>query len=229
MTENNPEDIKVSNLLVLRTSALISAEFHDLQSFTPTFLVTNSIVPDDWSCTHYRRLPRRVEVNFGHGFVTWRMTEGELRIEMFPEVSWGMVMAREIPQLVPYFARQFLASVPQIAAPDISFHWEIAVSQPEPGQWIRDRFGPRVLPHGYEISDVSASFVSNKDDIQVRVDVELGEDDEDESKPSPIILDCFGTPNSDLGRSELESETERWLDYAEAVREVLAALLEERT
>ena len=228
MTENNPEEINVSNLLILRASALISASFHDLQNFTPAFLVANSVVPGDWSCTHYRRLSRRVEINFDSGFVEWHMSERELRIEMFPEVNWDKVMTGDIPQLIPHFARQFLASVPQIAAPDISFHWEIAVSQPEPSQWIRDRFGPRVLPHGYEISDISASFVSNKDDIQVRVDVELGEDD-DESKPSPIILDCFGTPNSELGRSELESETERWPDYAEGVREVLAALLEERT
>ena len=60
------------------------------------------------------------------------------------------------------------------------------------------------------------------------MDLEVREDDEDDSKPNALVFDCFGSPRRALGQSELESETERWPDYAEAVREVLAALLEER-
>ena len=96
----------------------------------PPFWSPNSIVSEEWSCTLHRRLPGRLQIDFDYGLVSWRMTERELRIEMFPEVPWDRVMSGDIPQLIPHFARQFLVSVPQIAAPDISFHWEIAVNQP---------------------------------------------------------------------------------------------------
>ena len=226
VTESNEEDAIVSSLRVLGVSAIISAHYHDLQTFDPTFIVSNSIVPEELSCTHFRRLPRRVEIHFGH--VELRMSERELWIQVFPEIPWDRVMASNLGHLITNCAQRFLSSAPHLAAPDIGFHWELALDVPNPEQWVQERFGPYLPPRVYDISDISASFVAVKGDLQVRVDVEVGGSEGwDSAGARWVALECFGSSRLDLSRSELMSETERWTVYAKAVREVLMALLEE--
>ena len=227
MTENREEESSVPNLQVLRACAIVSAEFHDLQKFDPEFLVSNSVVSEDWPCTRYRRLPRRVEIDFDS--VEWRMTERELRIELFPEVSWEETMTSDVCNLIPHFVRQFLVSVPQLAAPSVCFYWEIAVGRPDPEQWMRANFAPRVLPRGYVVTEVTTSFVTVKEDLRIRVDVDVEEaDGEYGSEPRSIVFDCYGTSRQELVLNQLEHETERWPEYADAVREVVLTVLEGR-
>ena len=221
MTEAGKEELETSVLQVLRACAIIPAEFHDLQKFDAEFLVSNSIVSDERPCTRYRRTTRGVEIEFDS--VEWRMTERELRIETFPEAPWEMARSSDICQLIPYFARQFLISLPRLASPSICFYWEITVDLTDPDQWMRSRFAPPAIPRGYEVVDVSTSFVVTKEDLRIKVDVGVEEDDDSEMRS--LVFDCYGTPLSEPASSRLVDETERWSEYADAVREVVLALL----
>ena len=51
--------VSTPDLWVHEERAIISAESHDIWSFTPDFLVSNEIVPVDWVC-------RRVHPEPGH-------------------------------------------------------------------------------------------------------------------------------------------------------------------
>jgi hypothetical protein len=74
------------------------------------------------------------------------------------------------------------------------------------------------------VVDVSTSFVVTKEDLRIKVDVRVEEDDDDPERQS-LVFDCYGTPLSEPTSSQLVDETERWSEYADAVREVVLALL----
>jgi hypothetical protein len=73
------------------------------------------------------------------------------------------------------------------------------------------------------VVDVSTSFVVTKEDLRIKVDVGVEEDDDSEMRS--LVFDCYGTPLSEPTSSQLVDETERWSEYADAVREVVLALL----
>ena len=215
--------ISEPDLQVLHFCVIISAEFHDLPRFNPEFLVSHALVSGDRPCTRYRRLPRRVEIDFD--LIEWVMTERELRIETFPDASWDEAMSSDECRLIPHFAKQFLLSMPLLASPGICFQWELAVTRPDPDQWAQTNFAPRILPDGYEVIEVTTSFVTAKEDIRVRVDVAVEEaGDENGLEERSVTFDCYGTPHFELDWDQVGHEVERWSEYADAVKEVVLAL-----
>ena len=70
-----------SDLWLHQESAILTADTHDVLSFTPEFLLVEGIVPESWLCSRASRAPDEAVIDYGP--VNWHMTEDHLYINRF--------------------------------------------------------------------------------------------------------------------------------------------------
>ena len=212
-----------TNIWVHEECAVISAESHDLWSFTPEFLMSKGIVEADWVCRRATRNQTTVEIQYGP--TRWRMNQRDLWIHTVPDRELGESLQIEGNPLAPLMAHRFLGAVPHLPFRRLWFFWQVFVLSPDPLQWILDNFFPQDWTLGFEPTRLQPEFTLRRGDLVVRVAIKNqpmrpgGGDDQ-----NSIVFECFVSAPRDQAVSSM-TLSHGWDEKIQIVEQVVRHLL----
>ena len=210
---------------MLEERAIISAESHDIWSFTPYFLVSNEIVPTGWACEHVTQNQGTVDIQYGP--TNWRMNESYLWITLFPNRPLGEDAQPEGRPAIPILASRFLEAVPLLPSRRFWFSWRVSAVNPNPRQWMSDSFLPSKWPMELEPAIPRVSFNLGKDDLLLQMNISI----EPNQRPNQttqdlIIFDCHASRGVDQFVDDMVLATDHWTEWLGTVEQVINHLLE---
>ena len=212
------------DLWVHGESAIISADSHDIWSFTPDMLAGAEIVPSDWPCRWARRNQSSVDIRYDA--VNWRMFEGNLWTDGFPERPFGNQLYLEDEPLIPAMASRFLGTFEHLPVQRLWFFWRVSALIPEPTQWLSDNFCPRGCPPEFRVAAVEPDLFFAKDDLVVHLKLRSqARYRQDEPPRDSLMMDCYVFRQSNLYVDEMLAETYRWSEYFESLKQAIEFLL----
>lgn len=147
MTEELNES---SGLWVHQESAIILAASHDVWSFTPEFLYSTEIVPDDWICQRSERRQDAMVIQYGP--IHWYMTEQDLWIDSYPNCSIEDWLSTEDQKLAPAMARRYMQSVPYLPFRSLWGYWRISANRSDRPPLTPDIFLDNGWPEEFRIT-----------------------------------------------------------------------------
>ena len=214
-----PQDIWVHG-----ESAIISADSHDIWSFTPNFLADAEVVPSDWPCRWARRNQSSVDIRYDH--VNWRMFEGNLWIDSFPELPFGEHLFLDNEPLIPTMASRFLGTLPHLPVQRLWFRWLVSAVIPEPNQWMLNTFFPRGCPTEFSSAAVEPDLFLTKGAFVVHLKLRVqARYRPDELPVDAIMMECNVSRQSNLTVDEMLQDTYSWSEYFESLKESINFLL----
>ena len=212
------------DLWVHGESAIISADSHDIWSFTPDFLAGAEIVPGDWPCRWARRNQSSVDIRYDT--VNWRMSEGNLWIDSFPNRPFGEHLYLEDEPLIPAMASGFLATLPHLPVQRLWFFWRVSAIIPAPNQWLLNNFFPRGGPPEFGPAAVEPDLYFTKGDLAFHLKLRSqARDREGEPSVDAIMLECYVYRGNNLTVGEMRAETYRRSEYLESLKQAIDFLL----
>ena len=219
------EIIGTPYLWVHEERAIISAESHDIWSFTPEFLVSNEIVPTDWACRRVTQNQGTVDIQYGP--TNWRMNESYLWITIFPDSPLGEGLQLEGSPIIPVMASKFLEAVPLLPSRRFWFSWQVSAINSNPRQWMSDNFLPRTWPSGLQpaISRIGFNLFEENLLLQMNVNVE-SKQRLNQPIRDLIMFDCYATQGLDQYVSDMVLATDHWAEWLGTVEQVINHLLE---
>lgn len=217
------------DLWLHQESAVLTADTHDIWSFTPEFLLMEGIVPESWLCSRASRAPDEAVIDYGP--VNWRMTENQLYISIYPDnpvAGW-----RSLPDsnLVPDVTRNYLARVPYMPFQRAWFNWNVSVVKTE----RLDQMVENVLPDGWpEEFEITANqtqpllqFTRENHLFQISIQnraMERG----GRTFSDSIVFNCFAFTNLDQtldqAIAELDNWSVRWLTIQRAIQHLMGEM-----
>lgn len=213
----------IPGLWIHQESAIISAESHDIWSFTPEFLLSNKIVSEEWDCTRATRDQNTVDIQFGP--VNWRMTENNLWITSFPDCPLEEEVEAGLNSLIPVMARSFLVSVPYLPSRRFWYFWQISVVTDSPLQWMLDNFSPQGWPSEFEVAGLGTDLTLFKDDQVIQINIRNQSRRRNQVSLDSISFDCYASCGSDLIADDMIEEPERRSTWLQTVEQILDFLL----
>ena len=213
----------IPGLWLHQESAIISAESHDIWSFTPEFLLSNEIVSEEWDCTRATRNQDTVDIQFGP--VNWRMTESNLWITSFPDCPLGEEVKAGLNSLIPAMARSFLVSVPYLPSRRFWYFWQISAVTDSPLQWMLDNFCPRGWPSELEVARLGTDLTFFKDEQAIQISIRNQSRQRNQVARDSISFDCYVSRGSDLITDDMIEETERRTTWIRTIEQILDFLL----
>ena len=195
----------------------IHAESHDIWAFTPEFLFSAAIVPDEWKCTRATRSQNVVEIQYGP--ITWVMNEGTLWITSFSDCPWGEEPQLDDGPLVPYLARSFLRMVPHLPSRRLAGFWRVSTAKTDSTRWMLDNFLPAGCGNVFDLPALYTrlSFVNDRVGVQMDIRAEAATRGSERFDDS-IVFDCHVTMGgNDLPVDELALETFSWSEWRQTV------------
>ena len=212
------------DLWVHGESAIISADSHDIWNFTPDFLAGNEIVPIDWPCKLARRNQSSVDIRYDT--VNWRMFEGNLWIDSFPDRPFGEHLFLEDEPLIPTMASRFLGTLPHLPVQKLWFFWRVSAVIPEPNQWMLNNFCPRGYPPKFRSAVVEPDLFLTKGDFVVHLKLRSqARYRADEPPLDAIMMECYVSRPPNLTVDEMIADTYRWSECFESLKQAIDFLL----
>ena len=210
----------MSDLWVHQESAIIIADSHDVWSFTPEFLSTSEIVPDDWICQRAARTQDAMEIQYGP--IHWHMTESNLWIDSYPNRSIEDWLGIEDETLVPAMVESYMGRVPYLPFGGLWGFWRISANKSNlhrltlesvlgdewPGELSITRFQPAL----------DMDFTSGETNFRITV-----RDNPDEDA---IVFECFTSSTDRQVASEAILETRHWPEHLRTLQRAISHLLE---
>ena len=205
-------------------SVVISAESHDLWSFTPEFLMSKGIVEADWVCTRATRNQTTVEIQYES--TRWRMNQRNLWIHTEPDGELGESLQIEGNPLVPLMAHRFLEAVPHLPFRGLWFFWEAFVLSPDPLRWILDIFSAQDWPGGLEPTRLQPEFTLRRGGLAVRLTIKNQQMRPGGGDPqNSIMFECFVSPPRDEVVRSMTPSNDSWNERLQIVEQVVRHLL----
>ena len=219
------EKISTLDLWIHEERAIISAESHDIWSFTPDFLVSNEIVQTDWACRRVTQNQGTVDIQYGP--TNWRMTESFLWITTYPDCPLAEDPQLESSSIIPVMASRFLEAVPLLPSRRFWFSWQVSAVKPDPRQWMSDNFLPHKWPEGLQpaISRIGFNIIENDILLQMNINIE-SKQRLNQSIRDLIVFDCHASRGSDQFVNDMVLATDHWKEWLGAVEQVIKHLLE---
>ena len=222
------EETEVTKVLwVHQESAVITADSYDVWSFTPEFLLSNEIVPGDWTCTQATRDIEEAVVQYGP--VYWGMTERSLWITSYPSCPIEDESRLEGEHAIPDLVGRYLRAVPYLPVQNLWFFWRVAVINPQRYEWSLNNFlgkGWPTVVGSIERLQPTLDFVA--EDILYRMTIDNEQSrirhriDED-----TIIFECYALSRGGQSIGQILSEAPRLSDRLNTFKQAIIHLLEE--
>ena len=213
-----------TELWIHQESAVISAQSHDIWSFSPEFLLSTEIVPNHWECSRASRTQSTVDIRYGP--TNWRMTESHLWIDTWPDCPSGTSLHLEGDPITPLMARRFLESVPHLPSRRLWFFWQISALVPDPLRWLFDNFSPREWPPGFTAADLEIEFTLRKDNWAVQMTVKNDQMERNTESHNSLVFDCFVSVPTDQAVRNMIPSTDSWTDRVLVVEQAIKHLCE---
>lgn len=205
-------------------SAILSANRHDIASFTPEFLASNELVPVNGICTSSVRSQGSVTITYEG--VKWWLTEDNLWITEYPNLILGSDV-QHAGLIVPGLASRYLESVPYSPVNRIWFHWVLTTIIPRRDEWMRKTFLPDGLPIGVELAPIETLIQFVSGNVEFRLTVRRNNDPNQQDGDS-VQFTCFASsayPHQN--RAEIVSEANLLEVRTETLERVINHLLGE--
>ena len=219
------EIISTPDLWVHEERAIISAESHDIWSFTPEFLVSNEIVPTDWACRRVTQNQGTVDIQYGP--INWRMNESSLWITISPDCPLGEGIQLDGSPIIPVMASKFLEAVPLLPSRRFWFSWQVSAISPNPRLWMSDNFLPSDWPSGLQpaISRIGFNLLEDNFVLQMNINIESRQR-ANQPVRELIVFDCHATQGLEQYVNDMVLATDHWTEWQGAVEQVINHLLE---
>ena len=216
----------IETLWVHEQAAVITAESHDISGFTPSFLLTNDIVPYDWTCWRATRTEDSVEI--GIGPTTWRMTESQLWVSVSPDCPFN---GEDLDPLEPYFLdpiKRYLDAIPYLPTRHLWFFWSISVTDPKWRQWTEDTFLRNHWPPELGTPMLRPSITSQKGDLTLLMNIknELTNRAGQPAQDS-IVFESYVYRNIYQTPGDIISEIQHWTERLGLLEQSINHLLTE--
>ena len=213
-----------SGLWVHQESAVIFAESHDIWGFTPEFLFSTEVVPDEWICGRATRNQNTVYIQYGP--VHWQMTEASLWITCYPDCPWEEELQWEDAPMIPHVASNYLERVPHMPARRLWGFWQVSSVNPNPQQWMVDNFLPDGFHNEFGPTVLSPQLTFFSDGAVVRISIRVDSAArKGETFENSIMFDCYVNPGVDQTAEEMALETAHWAKWRQTVERSVQCLL----
>ena len=214
-----------NELWIHQESAVISAESHDIWRFTPDFLVSSEIVPEEWICNRSTQSSEEVTISFGPSH--WAMTPNNLWIRTYPNRSLMEHGTDVVGPVVPILANNFLVALPYLPSRRLWLFWQISAVIPDRNQWQLDTFFSKAWPTELGTVAVQPRLTVNLSDLAISVTIR------NESLPRPreaqgdsLTFQCYASRPIDQTPDDMVSDLNHRTERLEIVERVIRQLLE---
>lgn len=213
-----------NELWIHQEGVLISADSHDIWRFTPDFLVSSEIVPEDWVCGRSVQSTEEVTIQFGPS--RWRMSARNLWISIHPDRSLRDDLADGSDPLVPILANNFLVASPFLPSKRLWHFWRISAVTTDRNEWKRSTFLAKRWPGELGVMEVQprlvVSFGNAEFHLTIRDDLPPGRG---RGPLETVTFDCYAGLASDQTPDNMISDvtfrTERLVMLERVVRQLL--------
>jgi hypothetical protein len=222
------QETEVTQVLwVHQESAVIAADSYDVWSFTPEFLLSNEIVPGDWTCTQATRDMDEAVIQYGP--VHWGMTERSLWITSYPDCPIEDESRLEGEHAVPNLVRRYLRAVPYLPAQNLWFFWRVEVANPQRHEWSLNNFFGKKWPTNlgsidklqptldFSVEDVLFRLIIDNEQSRIRHNI----------SEERIIFECYASNPEGRSIGQILSEAHRLSDRLNTFKQAINHLLEE--
>lgn len=216
------------DIWVLQESTVISAQSHDIWSFTPEFLA-NDVAPEEWKCRRATRTGDTVEIE--HGPIDWRITPSELSITLEPDLPLEPYEAEHKEQpITPTLAHNFLTSAPYTPVHHMWFYWQFSILKPNTHQWMLKKFLANEPPAGLVPVKLQPRLTFSLDELAVQVTVRNDPvQRQNEIFNNAIIFECFINRIEDLTIDDMVADTSCSVEQFGIVRKAINHLMVEES
>ena len=213
-------------LWIHQESAAIFANSHDIGSFTPEFLLSSGIVPDDWVCTRATKNSDTITIEYGP--VTWLMTESVLWITEYPDCSIEDDSRLRSGHYTAALARRYLEQVPYLPAQHSWSFWRLNVINPNSEEWMLSNFLRKGWPSefGTPRLEPNLSFIADETMFQMTIKNEEAQR-AGETFNDSVTFECFVSNIVDQSVGELAHDTSHWSTRLSTLAQVIGYLLQE--
>ena len=220
------ERAKEFDIWIHQESTVISAQSHDTWSLTPEFLASD-VAPEEWQFRTATRTGDTVEIE--HGPIKWRMTPSELWITLDPDLPLEEYRNQINEQAVTStLAQNFLVASPYTPVRRIWFYWRFSALDPNPRQWMLNRFLANEPPTelGFVRVQPRVTFRLEEQTVQVTVRNDPVQR-QDERFNNAIIFECFVNRIEELTTDEMIQDTGLLVERFAIVEKAINYLLME--
>ena len=207
-------------------SAVITAESHDMGSFTPEFLAANNIVDANWQCQRATRAQDSVDIQFGP--THWRMTDNQLWVSAFPDSPLAEGPESELALAIIDPTRRYLEATRYMPVRRLWFYWQISAIDPHREEWMADTFLRHEWPSQLGTPTIQPTLTSRKGEIVLRMIVQNQSTyRRGQWAADSIVFENYVYRDVDLNAPEMALETHQWFERRRVVLQAINHLLEE--
>lgn len=211
-------------LWVHQESVIIGADSHDIWSLTPEFLLSNGIVPEDWSCTQANRTADSVSITLGP--VRWQMTERTLWITLFADCPIDDEARIEGGHIIPDLARRYMETVPYTPTRQLWLNWEVSVIKRNHNAWMRDNFEYKEWPTDLGTAMLEPKLTFVIDDVLYQVEIKNEESQrQDKTYEDSIQFECFVCNQQERSVSSIILGFDHWEERLSTFEKAINHLL----
>ena len=220
------ESTKEYDIWIHQESTVISAQSHDTRSFTPEFLASD-VAPEDWKCRTATRTGDTVEIE--QGPIDWRMTPSELWITLDSDLPLQEYRNQINEQAVTStLAYNFLVASPYAPVRQMWFYWRLSALDPNPRQWMLNRFLPYEPPTELGSVRVQPRIIFRLEEQSVQVTVRNDPvERQAERFNNAIIFECFVNRTEERTIDEMTQDTGLLVERFAIVEKAINYLLME--
>ena len=214
------------DLWLHQESAILTADTHDIWSFTPEFLFVEEIVPESWLCSRASRAPDEAVIDYGP--VNWRMTEDYLYINTFPDDPVARWLSLPDSMLIPNVARSYLQRVPFLPFQRVWFNWSVSVAKTDRLNQMMENILPSGWPNEFEIveNQTQPLLQFKRENHHFRISIQNQTMERGGRTVNDLIVfNClaFTTLDQTIDHAiaELDNWSVRWLTFQQAIQHLM--------
>ncbi len=208
---------------VHQESAVVDADTHDVWSFTPEFLLVDGIVPETWSCRRASREPAEADIDYGP--TNWRMTENQLWISVYPDVSVSEWHSLPEASLIPSLAQRYLERVPYLPFERAFFYWNVSTLKTDQLSRMVENMLPSDWPEEFKTlanqTQPLLQFTSENHNFQITMQ-DRAVEREGSTFDDSIVFNCHAFPSAeqplDRAITEMGNWAARWRTLQRAIQ-----------
>ena len=200
---------------VKQESAVILANDLDFDRFTPEQLVAHHVVPEDWDCWRFERFTDSTRIEYQQ--LTFRMVEGQLWINSFPNCSLADLIQRAPSSSAWSAARKYLENSHFVPISGLWAYWKLSAVGPSWFQWMVDTLAPKWPDNEGRISDIQTTLDFEQGGERFKLLIRNDRQSQSGGRDwESMDFDCYSYPPNVLRRSEAIAECDRWMERTDA-------------
>lgn len=199
------------DLWLHQESAVLTADTHDVWSFTPEFLLVQGIVPESWPCSRASRPPDEAVIDYGP--VNWRMTEDQLFISVYPDAPVSEWRSLPEANLIPSLAQRYLERVPYLPFERAFFYWNVSTLKTDQLNRMVENMLPSDWHEEFETlanqTQPLLQFTSENHNFQITMQ-DRAVEREGSTFYDSIVFNCHAFPSAEQSLDRAITEMGNW-------------------